>query len=217
MRQDEELRQAVIDALEMEPMLEANRIGVAVANGVATLSGKVAHYNQKLLAERVAQRVPGVKGIAEDLMVDLPGVSQRTDADICQAVLSALKWDVTVPDEKIKAKVEDGQVILSGTVSYGYQKSAAEEAVGKLLGVRGIINAIAIESGARPEEIKDEIDKSFRRNMERELSTIRVEASDGVATLKGSVRSWVEREDAAKAARSVPGVAFVENRLVVKT
>lgn len=214
-RDDQDLRQAVLDELECEPTIEANAIGVAVEHGVATLTGRVDSFAQKLTAERAAQRVPGVKAVAEEIEIEIPTLHQRTDKDIAEACVTALTWNAIVPHDRIKVKVENGWITLSGNLDWGYQKTAAENAVKDLLGVKGVHNLVITKRLADSNEVKREISRLFHRNIQRDLDHISVETHDGIVQLRGSVSSWAERQEAVKAAWNTPGVAKVENYITI--
>ena len=215
LREDQDLRQAVLDELECEPSLESNAIGVAVENGVATLNGRVGSFTQKLAAERAAQRVPGIKAVAEEIEIEIPTLHQRTDKDIAVAAVTALTWNATVPHERIKVKVENGWITLTGNLDWGYQKTAAENAVKDLLGVKGVHNLVVTKKLADPNDVKREISRLFHRNIQRDLDHIVVETHDGTVQLRGSVSSWAERQEAVKAAWNTPGVSKVENYITI--
>jgi osmotically-inducible protein OsmY len=215
MKTNVELQKDVMEELRWEPMLNAAEIGVAAKNGVITLTGTVDSYSKKLSAERAAKRVAGVKAVAEDIMVKLPGSNQRTDAEIAQAALSALRWNTSVPDRKIKLKVEDGWIFLEGEVDWQFEKDAARLAVTDLLGVRGVTNSIELKPEISIPLIKDNIKKALERNAALEAGNIKVETFDHKVVLKGTVHTWTERNEAEKAAWSAPGVISVEDELLV--
>ncbi|MFI5385055.1 MAG: BON domain-containing protein [Fimbriimonadales bacterium] len=214
-REDQDLRQAVLDELECEPSIQANAIGVAVEHGVVSLTGRVDNFTQKLAAEHAAQRVPGIKAVAEEIEIDIPSLHQRTDRDIAEAAVIALTWNAIVPHERVKVKVENGWITLSGNLEWGYQKTAAENAVKELLGVKGVHNLIVTKKLADSNEVKREISRLFHRNIQRDLDHIVVETHDGTVQLRGSVSSWAERQEALKAAWNTPGVAKVENYITI--
>ena len=215
MRTDATLQAAVLEELKWEPSVRETDVGVSVKNGIVTLSGFVGSYAEKFAAERAAERVSGVRAIAEDLQVHLPTSRVRNDPDIAKAAASALEWDIEVPDG-LHVMVENGWVTLKGQVEWQFQKRAAERAVRNLIGVRGVTNLIAVKpSRVATFEVSDKIKAALRRGAEMDAERIKVEAHDGKVTLKGSVRSWAEREDAERAAWSAPGVTEVDDRIAV--
>jgi osmotically-inducible protein OsmY len=212
------LQHDVQEELEWEPSLDASRIGVAaIQPGVVTLTGTVATYVEKVSAERAAKRVSGVRAVANDIEVRPVGSMKRTDTDIAQAVLRALEWDIAVPHEKIKARVNDGWVILDGEVALQFQRAAAENAVRRLSGVRGVTNQILLQvrPSVQPAEVKNRIEAAFRRSADIDAGGIQVDAKDSTITLRGKVRTWSERDEAERAAWAAPGVLAVKDELVV--
>jgi len=155
---DLELKRAVESELNFEPSINAAEIGVAVKDGVVTLTGRVPSYWEKVAAERAAARVAGVKAVANELEVRLPGLSERTDGDIARAAVDALKWNVLVPEDRIKVKVSKGWVTLEGAVDWQYQKSAAEKSVRRLVGVVGVSNLIEVKPAVSKAEVKSAIE-----------------------------------------------------------
>ena len=212
---DLELKKSVESELNFEPSINAAEIGVAAKNGVITLSGRVPSYWEKIAAERAAARVSGVKAVANELEVRLPGSSERTDEDIAQAAVDSLTWSVLVPQDRIKVKVSKGWVTLEGKVDWQYQKSAAEKAVRKLYGVVGVSNLIEVKPAVSKAEVKSSIEAALKRLAEVDANRIRVDTEDGKVVLSGSVRSWFEREEAERAAWAAPGVRSVEDRIVI--
>jgi osmotically-inducible protein OsmY len=215
MKTDTQIHRDVVDELRWEPKINEAEIGVAVKGGVVTLTGKVDTYSQKYAAERVVERVSGVRAIADDLHVRIAGDAQRTDTEIAHAALDALKWNSEVPAEKLTVKVENGFIVLEGKADWYYQKAAAERAVRYLVGVKGVIDRIIIAPKASTTEVKSKIESALKRSAELDAKRITVDASDGRVTLRGTVRSWAERKDAEYAAWSAPGVKEVDDELIV--
>jgi osmotically-inducible protein OsmY len=213
MKTDSELRRDVERELEWDPSIDARNIGVAVKNGVVTLTGYVSSYADKWRAERIAKRVAGVTAIANEIEVKLS--TERTDPDIAEAARAALKSDSRVPADRIKVIVERGWVTLEGTVDYYYQKSAAESDVRYIAGVRGVTNAIVVTPKVSPTDIRLKIEEALKRSAQLDASRISVETEGSKVILSGTVRSWAEREEAEMAAWAAPGVTEVENRIKV--
>ncbi len=216
MRPDQELHRDIVSELNWHPSLRNEEIGVAVKDGVVTLSGDVSNYARKIEAERSAEKVLGVKAVAVDINVKLPHSFIHSDTEIAHAAIEAMKWDVDVPNDKIQVRVEDGRVVLEGEAEWQYERAAAERATRYLAGVKGVTNLIAIKPKAvSAYDVSRKIKDAFKRSAEIDSSLINVESLDGKVTLNGSVRSWAERRDAEKAAWLAPGVTHVDDRLAV--
>lgn len=211
------LQHDVLTELEWDPSIEAGKIGVSVEGGVVTLNGHVSNYSEKSAAERIAKRVKGVDAVANDIEVKLDLEGQRDDTDIAKAALDALRWNVALPRDKVKVMVTNGGwVTLEGEVDWDYQRRVAFDAVRSLRGVRVVTNNIAVIPKVKAADVKDKIEAALRRSAEIDSKKISVETTDGRVTLRGSVRSWVEREDAVSAAWAAPGVRKVVDELRVR-
>ncbi|MDR3716402.1 MAG: BON domain-containing protein [Puia sp.] len=218
MRTDLQIQQDVIDQLKWEPVLNAASIGVAVKNGIVTLTGIVDTYFKKITAEDAAKKVAGVKAVAEDIQVGVSPSFRKTDAEIAEAVLNALKWNTLIPDEKIKIAVENGVVTMEGELFWEYQRNAAAIAVGTLAGVKRVNNLITIKSdiSVSPSDVRQKIFAAFQRSATIDSGRVSVEVIGKRVILSGKVRSLGEKEDAVYAAWSAPGVTAVENKLSVE-
>jgi osmotically-inducible protein OsmY len=216
MKTNSQLQQDVLEQLQWLPSVRNAEIGVAVKDGVVTLTGAVDSYAQKFLAEKTAKGVVGVRAVAEELKVKLPFTSQKSDTDIAHSAVSALKWNSEVPSEQIKVKVENGWLTLTGDVDWQFQKMAAEEAVRYLTGMKGMINGICVsQKKVSAYEVSQKIKDALKRSATVEGDRISVESKDGKVTLTGTVRSWSERLDAEDAAWAAPGVFVVEDKIAV--
>lgn len=215
MKTDLEVQRDVAEELRWDPSINEKEIAVAAKGGVVTLRGTVHSYAEKFAAEIAAERVNGVRAVADELTVQLPGEHVRDDTDIAHAVTNALNWDVAVPKDAITATVEKGWVTLRGDVDWQYQKEAAGDDVKRLVGVKGVNNYIRLTPIVSAFDVRTNIESALKRSAEVEAGRITVETTNGKVTLKGEVRSWAERRDAERAAWQAPGVREVDDRLVV--
>jgi osmotically-inducible protein OsmY len=212
---DRQLQEHVQNALDWDPSVDAADIGVTVDKGVVTLRGDVKSYAERAAAERVALGVYGTKAVANDINVRLGTGAKRTDSDIAQAALMALRWSTVVPDEKIVVSVSDGWVKLSGSVDWEYQRSAAQRAVRDLTGVVGVSNLITVEPHVSASDVQKKIEAALKRSAEVDARRINVSASDGKVVLSGNVHSWFERDEARRAAWAAPGVKDVVDHISI--
>jgi osmotically-inducible protein OsmY len=220
MKTDAVLQRDVMPQLKWEPTIHAAEIGVAVKDGVVTLSGNVDSYGKKWAADRAAKRIFGVKAVAEEIKVTLDSSYRRADKEIAQLATKVLENNFWVPRDRVKVMVQDGWITLSGNVDWYYQKQRAEEAVRHLIGVVGVTNSITIKPPVptvKTSEVKNGIEDALKRNARllRDAEKIRVEVSGSKVILYGNVGSWADYEEAEYAAYCAPGVSQVENRLTV--
>ncbi|MCU1298501.1 MAG: Ornithine aminotransferase [Acidobacteriaceae bacterium] len=213
-RTDEEIQRDVLAELKWDAQVQPNEIGVSVKDGVVILTGWVDSFLKKWAAEEAAHRVPGVKAVANDIEVRLP--SERTDADIAAAAIRALEWDAGIPSDKIEVTVSKGWVTLKGEVEWQYQKEDAERVLRRLSGVKGVTNLIVVKPRTTASELKKKIEEALVRNAQIDASRISVEVQGTKAILKGTVRSWAEKEEAERVAWLAPGITSVENRITLE-
>jgi len=215
MKNDTQVQKDVMAQLNWEPILNAAQIGVSVKNGVVTLTGIVDSYTKKITAERAAKKVSGVKAVAEEIQVGPSLISNKTDAEIAEAILVALKWHSAVMEDRIKIRVEKGVVTLDGQVEWEYQRSAAKSAIENLTGVKTIYNLISVKPRLVAEDLKSKIKAALQRSALADANDIKVEIDGNDVILSGMVHSIQEKEDAESAAWMAPGVSSVENRITV--
>jgi osmotically-inducible protein OsmY len=215
MRADTDIKRDVEDELRWDPDIDATDIAVTVKNGVVELAGYAPSYSDKLEAEAAAKRVAGVVGLANDIEVRLPSIDQRPDPDIARDAIAAIKNRLPTLGEHLRVVVANSWVTLEGSVEWEFQRLAAERAVRRVKGVKGVTNSIELKPRVAPSEIKHKIEEAFRRSAELDASRVTVEASGGEVILKGTVRSWAERQEAERAAWAAPGVRRVDNRIII--
>jgi osmotically-inducible protein OsmY len=215
MRLDSDIKRDVEDELRWDPDIDATDIGVAVHNGIVTLMGFVRSYAQKTQAEVDAKRVAGVSAVANDIEVRLPAIDARPDPEIARDAVSALKSELPYSSEKMKVVVKNGWITLEGAVEWNYARERAQNAVKRVRGVMGVTNSIVLKPTVAPHEIRRKIEDAFRRSAELDASRITVEANGSEVILRGTVKSWAERQEAERAAWAAPGVTRVDNRVAV--
>jgi osmotically-inducible protein OsmY len=215
MKTNQELQTDVENAIKWEPLLNPAEIGVTAKDGVVSLSGVVDSYAKKLEAENAAKKVIGVKALVEKIEVKFPSAWTKTNAEIANEVLTALKLNWSVPKDKVTVKVEAGWVTLEGELPWNYQKEAAKSAVHYLTGVKGVINNIKIKSETHDAIEQKDVEHAIGRSWSVDDSDIQVAVSGTTVTLTGTVDSWYQKEEAGRIAWNTPGIWHVKNELVV--
>lgn len=217
-RTDQDIQRDLLDELQWEARVQPNEIGAAVRDGVVTLIGWVDNYAKKWAAERAAHRLRGVRAVANDIEVRLPTSAERTDADIATAATRALEWDAFVPIENLDVTISHGWVVLHGEVEWEYQRRAAERSVRRLSGVRGVTNGVTVRPRAQPsaDQLKQRIESALVRSVETDAERIKIDVHGDRVVIDGTVRSWLEREEAERVAWSAPGVTTVDNHIKVR-
>jgi osmotically-inducible protein OsmY len=209
------IRQDVLDELDFDPRVNAAHIGVVVDKGVVTLTGHVGSYAEKLAVERIAQRVKGVRAIAQEIEVRYPGDKRTSDDEIATRAANMLGWTVIVP-KGIQVKVQDGWITLNGQVDWHFERDAAERELRRLSGVAGIVNNITLKAHVQAKDVKRKIEDALKRNAETEAGRVSVSVLDnGKVALNGQVHDWQERNAIGWAAWSAPGVKSVENNVTI--
>jgi osmotically-inducible protein OsmY len=216
MKTDSQVQQDVMAELRFEPAVDSTRIGVEVKDGIVTLAGHVGSFSEKCAAERAAQRVLGVKALAVEMDVNLPGLSERTDTDIARSAELALRWTQGLENEAVKVMVEKGWITLSGEVEWDYLRRIAMGAVRHLMGVRGVSDNITLKTHITPVVVKSDIEAALKRRWDGDADDISVNVIGSTVTLSGTVHSWWDREVAQQSAWAAPGVHSVVDNLTVR-
>lgn len=211
---DSQIQQDVINEIKWDPSVTSSQVSVSTNDGIVTLRGSVPHYYEKTLAESAAQRVGGVRAVADEIEVNLMGSYNRSDEQIAESALTALEWSYAVPKD-IKITIEKGWITLTGQVEWDFQRNAAKDAISQLMGVCGVTNNISIKSKTLPSDVKARIEEALKRSAESEGRKITVTVHGDKATLTGNVHSFSELEVARHAAWMAPGIMFVENNLKI--
>lgn len=215
MKTDSQLQRDVMAELAWEPRVDHADIGVSVNDGVVTLNGFVKSYPEKMAAEKAVRRVAGVRAIAEEIKVSLPSDPKTADHEIAKHIVDMFAWNVPIPGDKIKVKVENGWVTLTGEVDWFYQCEEARKAAGTVAGVLGVNNLVTVHTRPASDDIKDRIMAAFKRQADLDAATVTVVTQGGKVTLGGRVKAWNERQTAERAAWAAPGVTAVEDNIIV--
>jgi osmotically-inducible protein OsmY len=215
MKTDHQVQQDVIEELHWEPSIDSTQIGVAVKDGIVTLTGDVSSYAEKWDAEIASQRVDGVRGMAVEINVDLPGSSKRSDTDIARTAENILQWATLLPPDAVMVQVEKGWVTLTGEVAWHYQRQSACNAVRHLMGVTGVSDQIALRPAVSMNAVKADIEVAMKRRAREDAADISVEVKGSDIFLTGRVHTWPERELARHSAWNTPGVCNVHDSITV--
>ncbi|MEO6305242.1 MAG: BON domain-containing protein [Bacteroidia bacterium] len=215
MKNDETLQQDVQKALKWEPLLHAAEIGVAVKDGIVTLTGSVDSYTKKREAEDASKKVTGVKAVIESIKVELVSKAKKDDKELADEVVAALRWNWQIPDDKIKVKVEDGWITLEGDLEWNYQREEAQKSLTSLIGIKGFTNKLNIKSNRIDEIEKKTIEAALARNWALEHEDILVKVQGNKVSLTGVVNSLYRKEEAGVIVWKTPGVCSLENELIV--
>ncbi|RVQ69601.1 BON domain-containing protein [Croceicoccus ponticola] len=215
MKSDSQLQHDVLEELKWDPSVDHTDIGVSVVDGVVALNGYAKSYAEKIAAERAAKRVAGVKAIAEELKIRYPSDAKNADHEIARRILDIFSYNVLIPEENIQVKVEKGWVTLTGDVEWNYQSAEAAKAAGKVSGVLGLTNSIAIRNKADISDVRKRIEDAFKRQAGLDAASVTIAASGNKVTLGGKVKAWHERKLAEQAAWGAPGVTQVEDHIVI--
>jgi osmotically-inducible protein OsmY len=216
MKTDVDLKRDVLTELSWDPLVPETRVGVAVSEGVVTLTGHLDTYAEKVAAKRAVERVGGVKAIAMELDVIPLGIHQRSDTEIAAAVEHALSWNTSVPAGLVKVTVEKGWITLEGELDWNFQRRAVERMIRPLKGVVGISDNIRLKALPLPTNLSNRIQEALTRQAMREAKRIEIAVDGSVVTLRGRVHSWAERSSAEGATWSAPGVSRVNNQLTIE-
>ena len=214
--EDADIQRDVLEELDWSPIVNVSDIAVTVKNGIVTLNGTVHSFAEKHEAEKLVLRMKGVKGVANEIQVRLTEKARKGDSELAAAAIQVLRWNVFVPDEQVKVKVEKGWITLQGDVEWNYQRERAEKVVRALVGVHGVTNLIKVQPRLSPIEIKEKIRKSLDRLVLEDSNRILVSTSGATVTLSGSVSSWAELKAVERAAWSAPGVRNVHNEITIR-
>jgi osmotically-inducible protein OsmY len=215
MKNNQELQLDVQNAIKWEPLLHAAEIGVTAKDGVVTLTGNVDSYAKKIEAETASKKVIGVRALIENIEVKFPNSWSKSDAEVANEVLGALKSNWSVPKDKVTVMVENGWVTLEGELPWNYQKEAAKNAINFLSGFKGVSNNIKIKSESHDSIEKKDVENAIARSWSVDDSDIKVEVSGSTVTLTGTVDSWYQKEEASRIAWNTPGIWHVKNELEV--
>lgn len=213
MKKDIEIQKNVMEELTCIPLIKANEIGVAVKNGIVTLSGIVDSYPKKIMIEKAIKKLGGVRGIAEDIEVKLLENQKKTDSEIAQMVTNAIEWHSAAQVDRISILVEDGIVTIEGTTDWDYQRKHVTKVVANIIGVKGIINNIKIANTPVPVDIQKKIKAAFVRNASIDAEKINIKTEGHKVILSGVVKNWSEYEEAERSAWGTPGISVIENGL----
>ncbi len=215
MKANEKLQKDLQNAIKFEPLLQASEIGIVEKDGVVTLTGTVDSYSKIIEAENIVKKVPGVKVIVDKMEVD-DKYFNKNDNEIAEDILKILKWNLNILQEKLVIKILGGWIYLDGTLDWNYQRESANMAMSNISGVKGVINNIKIKSELKNQIEKEAIENAFNRNWVLNYDSIYVDVSGCKVTLRGTVDSFYEKEEAERIAWNTLGVCAVNNELTIR-
>lgn len=213
-KSDSEIKTQVLRELKWDSRIGRSDIGVAVTQGVVTLTGIVTNYAKRVAAQDAAHRVAGVLDVANEIEVRRQGEFVKSDEDLARAVRHVLEWDAFVPDKRIKSSISDGWVTLEGEVDLWREREDAEKAVLRLEGVIGVINKIQmVPRKVDPDELLEQIEYALERRADREAERLRIEVNDGAVDVFGRVHSWQEKRAVLGSISHAPGVMAIRDHI----
>lgn len=213
MKHDIEIQKNVMEELKCTPLINVNEIGVIVQNGIVTLTGTADSYPRKVAIEKAVKKVIGVRGIAEDIQVNLTDDHKRTDSELAQIIMNLLEAQNVVPDDHISILVEDSWVTVEGELDWDFQRKLAGNLIENVIGIKGITNNIKLSHKPVSDDIRDTIMAAFLRNATIDASKIDISIEGNKVVLSGKVNTWLEYEEAERSAWSTQGVNIIVNQL----
>jgi osmotically-inducible protein OsmY len=217
MKSDDDIKCDVDNELNWNLEIDSTDIATKATSGTVTLSGFARSLYEKHLAEVSVKRVAGVVAVANDLAVAPPHSDRPSDPELAREAVIALKMELPVSWQNIKILVQDGRVVLEGTVEWQFSRERAVAAIRRLRGVLDVRNSIQVKPVLVAGDVRADIEAAFKRNAVIDANHVAVEVRGPEVTLRGEVRSWAERDQANQTAWSAPGVMNVVDELTIRT